>query len=133
MTARHDQLESTIYRAVQEILNRGLNDPRVRGLISVTKVDLSPDLAQANIWVSVHPAEHAELTMHGLRSARKYVQSRLARTVRARRLPKIAFRYDKSIHRAAEILAVVNRAAEDSGRAGSTQTEDEPPSEVADS
>lgn len=103
MTQRTEQLGSVIQAAVQSVITRGLNDPRVRGLVSVTKVELTPDLSEARVFVSVLPAEHSELTMHGLRSAAGHVQREVAAQVAARRMPRLSFRLDQSLKRQAAL------------------------------
>jgi ribosome-binding factor A len=103
MSQRTAQIASVIQTAVQRVITRGLNDPRVRGLISVTKVEVSPDLADARVFVSVLPAEHSELTMHGLRSAAGFIQSEIAGEVAARRLPRLSFRLDESLKKQAAL------------------------------
>ncbi|MHC4446778.1 MAG: 30S ribosome-binding factor RbfA [Planctomycetota bacterium] len=110
MTQRTDQVASVIQRAVQEILSRGLNDPRVRGLLSVTKVEVSDDLAQAWISVSVLPQEHARRTLQGLEHASHYIQGKVGRAVRLRRTPHLMFRLDESIKREAQVYAAIARA-----------------------
>ena len=101
---------------MQRVLSRGLNDPRVRGLISVTRVDITPDLADAKVYVSILPVEHTELTMHGLRSAAGHIQAEIAGDVSARRLPRLVFRLDESLKKQAQIDAVIGRAVGDHGR-----------------
>jgi ribosome-binding factor A len=103
MSQRLEQIASVIQIAVQRVISRGLNDPRVRGLISITKVEVAPDLADARVYVSVLPAENAELTMHGLRSAAGHIQAEIAGEVAARRLPRLSFRLDDSLKKQAEI------------------------------
>ena len=110
MNVRNNQVESVIQRAVQSMLTRGLNDPRVRGLISVTGVELSLDGKQAFINVSVLPPEHAELTMHGLHHAEKHIRFQVARDVRLRRLPYFTFRLDMAIKKQSEVLAAIAAA-----------------------
>jgi ribosome-binding factor A len=110
MSQRLEQLGSVIHIAVQRVITRGLNDPRVRGLISVTKVDVTPDLAEARVFVSVLPAEHSELTMHGLRNAARHIQSEIADEVVARRLPRLSFHLDESLKRQAVVDAALSRS-----------------------
>jgi ribosome-binding factor A len=107
MTQRTEQIASVIRAAVQAVLSRGLNDPRVRGLISVTKVEVLPDLSEARVHVSVLPAEQAELTMHGLRGAAGYVQREIAPEVTAKRMPRLVFRLDESLKKQSEINAAI--------------------------
>jgi ribosome-binding factor A len=104
-----EQVVSVIRRAGQEILSRGLNDPRVRGRVSVTSVRLSPDGAEATVGVSVLPEKHADLTLNGLKHATMHVQSELNDRVTLRRVPRISFRLDSSLKKEADVLAAINR------------------------
>jgi ribosome-binding factor A len=104
---RNEVVAATLKRAIQEILARGLHDPRVRGLISVTSVEVTHDRADATVMVSVLPEEHAELTLHGLRSAAAHVRSALAGRVSMRRLPRLSFRLDESLKKEAAVSAAL--------------------------
>jgi ribosome-binding factor A len=113
MSHRTEQISSVIRASVQRVITRGLNDPRIRGLISVTKVEVAPDLSEAWVYVSVLPAEHAELTMHGLRSAARHIQTAIAKDVAAKRLPRLAFRLDESLKKQAQLDAAIAERADD--------------------
>ena len=113
MTKRTDQVASLIRRAVQTALSRGLHDPRIRGLISVTKVLIGEDLSQASVYVSVLPAEHAELTLHGLRHATSRIRAQLGRAVRLRHIPRLSFHLDDSIKMQARLDAALAEARGD--------------------
>ncbi len=110
MSIRTEQIAAVIQRAVQNVLSRGLNDPRVRGLVSVTRVDVTDDLAHATVYISVLPAEHAELTMHGLRSATKHVRHEVAGALRSRKTPRLEFRLDNSLKKQAEVHRAIAEA-----------------------
>jgi ribosome-binding factor A len=110
MSLHTDQVASVLHRAVQQVITRGLNDPRVRGLISVTKVQVSGDLADATVSVSVMPAERAELTLHGLRHAARYIRTEVGRSVRMRRVPRLSFKLDASLKKEAQVIAAINEA-----------------------
>ena len=103
MSHRVEQITSTIQRAVQTVISRGLNDPRVRGLVSITKVVVDDDLAKATVFVSVMPAERGELTMHGLRAATKRIRRDVGNMIRLRHTPRLSFRLDDSIKRQTEL------------------------------
>ncbi len=110
MTQHHQQVTSEIQRAVQTIISRGLNDPRIRGLITVTKVNLSPDFAQATLFVSILPTEHESLTFHGLSHATSHIRYQLSRAVSIRKVPRIEFRLYKTIKKQNEVLSAITRA-----------------------
>ena len=62
MTQRTEQVASTLKRAVQEVLSRGIADPRVQGLITVSRVlRFLADLANATVYCTVTPHKHEEL------------------------------------------------------------------------
>ena len=89
---------------------RGFHDPRIRGLISVTRVSVAPDLGDATIMVSVLPEAQAELTMHGLRHAASRVRSELGKRVQLRRVPRLSFKLDQSLKKEAATLAAIDEA-----------------------
>ncbi len=102
-----------IRRAVQGALLRGINDPRVRGLVSVTRVSVDSDLSEAMVHVSVLPEERAELTLAGLRSAAPHLGRSIRSELRARRMPLLRFVLDDSLKKAAAIELRLRRPEEE--------------------
>ena len=118
MSQRPDQVASVLQRAVQQTLTQGLSDPRVRGLISVTDVQLSPDGTQATVLISIHPEEHAELSMHGIQHAARHIRGSVARQVNMRRIPRLIFKQDRSIKVQSEVLRSIQHAIGDEESTG---------------
>ena len=108
MSTHAHQIESVLKRSVQDVLTRGLNDPRVRGLISVTKVDVAPDYSEAIVWCSVLPEEHGPLSIKGIEHAGAWIRRTVAEKVSLRRMPKLVFRLDESLKKQAEVLSAIN-------------------------
>lgn len=106
-------MASTIQRELQAALARGLNDPRVRGMITITDVEVLEDLTEARIKVSVMPDEHTELTMHGLKAAARHLRRKVGDRVRARRLPEFVFMPDEGFRKQAKVLDAIARARAD--------------------
>lgn len=117
MTKRIDQINSTIHRAVQTTLSRGLNDPRVKGLISITNVNVSPDMSQAVVEISVMPAEKADVTLKGLISAAPYVQRQLSKAIRTRRQPRLIFKLDKTVRQEIEVYTAIAKVNQEDSSA----------------
>lgn len=113
MSTRNDRLTSSIERGVQQVLARGLQDPRVRGLITVTKVELTPDGKQATIGISVLPAEHQKLTVHGLSSASRHIRREVGELIRTRSMPEFRFVEDGSLKKQAEVLGTLAKVREE--------------------
>jgi len=119
MSHRPRQVASTIHRQVQTLIARGFSDPRIRGLVTVTGVEVTPDLHRAQVRISVLPPEHAATTMKGLHHATLRIQRRVNENLRMRRPPRIEFVLDDSLKRQADVLAAIRRAVgpEDEGEA----------------
>lgn len=114
MTSRKDaQLTSAIENAVREVLARGLNDPRVRGLITVTGVKVLPDHTKAIISVSVYPEDRQQLTLHGIQSAATYIRREVGDRVQTRQLPEFEFRLDTRLKAQASVLTALEQVRAD--------------------
>lgn len=107
MTIRQDKVSTVLRRAVSEVLQRRLADPRIRGLVSVTRIDVSPDLSEAFVYVSVLPAQFERRTMHGLRHAAGRVHVLVRDMVRIRSVPRFVFRLDETLKRQNEVLEAI--------------------------
>jgi ribosome-binding factor A len=124
MTQRTEQVSATLKRAIQDVIVRGLSDPRVKGLITITKIEVSPDLADATVYCSVMPQEHEELSMHGLQSASRWIRRKAADKIRIRRMPKLHFRIDIKLRREQDVMGSIEQARiEDEVRAKKYKTE----------
>ena len=94
-------------------LSEGAKDPRLIGMVTVTAVDVSPDLRQAKIFVSVlgTDTERAS-TFEALASMTSHLRSRLAKSLQLRVAPEISFKPDESIARAAKIESLLAQVRE---------------------
>ncbi|MEX0774074.1 MAG: 30S ribosome-binding factor RbfA [Phycisphaeraceae bacterium] len=112
MSHRAAQVESALRRAISEVLGRRISDPRIVGLVSVTRVKVSPDLHDAYVYVSVLPVEHQALTVQGLRHATRYIHSLVRDEVAMKSVPHLDFRADDSLKKQAEVFDAIRRAHE---------------------
>ncbi len=101
MSHHLEKTQATLARAVQQVISQGLHDPRASGLISVTKIDLAPDMANALVFVSIFPEDRQELSMHALRHAE---------LIEIRRMPALEFRLDRSLKHQAEVYQALAKA-----------------------
>lgn len=113
MSRRAQQLASDLERGIRAIIQRGLHDPRISGLITVTGVEVSPDLRAARVRISVLPEEKQALTIHGLAAAAAHIRHELSEMISARSIPEISFRPDDAPKRQAEVLRAISKARED--------------------
>ena len=95
-----------------------LKDPRI-GFVTVTGVDTTPDLRQANVYVSVLGSERKrERSLQGLTAAHGVLQARLAKELRMKRTPQLTFHYDPSVEEGVRMSRLIDDlvADDDNGR-----------------
>src|SRR6188508_3657085 len=89
-----------VNESIRQVLSEGvgqLKDPRI-GFVTVTGVETSPDLRHARVFVSVLGSEkEQQQSLAGLEAARGVLQGRLARELRLKRTPQLAFEYDPTV------------------------------------
>ncbi|MEX0654000.1 MAG: 30S ribosome-binding factor RbfA [Phycisphaeraceae bacterium] len=117
MTHRIAQIESTLKRAIAQVLQREIADPRIEGMISITRIQVSPDLHDAYVYVSVLPEEKQRKTVAGLRHAARHIHNLVKQAVALRTVPRLEFRLDESIKKQAEIYDAIRRATDRTGEA----------------
>jgi len=121
-------------RAIGYVISAGLADPRIRGLVSVTSVEVTADMRQAIVKISVLPAENASRVIHGLRSASPYIHSEVGRRIDRRHIPKLRFEIDESLKKQAAVLDAIRQAVDEDGLDAEDATAaDDLPSESEDS
>ena len=101
---------------IADILMRKIKDPRV-GFVTVTDVDVSDDLRNAKIFVSIY-GEGKEETFKGLESAAPFIRSELSRRMRMRHVPELLFRFDESVERGAHIMELLHSIEKEEGKKG---------------
>ncbi|HXD22124.1 MAG TPA: 30S ribosome-binding factor RbfA [Gemmatimonadaceae bacterium] len=107
-TRRPDRVGEAVREEIAAFLAGGVKDPRVVGLVTVTAVEMSRDLAQANVFVSIYGSdEDRALTMTGLESVASGLRGRVGRALRLRIAPHITFRQDESVARASRIESLL--------------------------
>jgi ribosome-binding factor A len=113
MSIRQQKIESQVRRLVSEAIQRDLSDPRVIGLLSVTRVQVSPDLREARVFISVLSELPEATVMNGLNSARGVIQKHVANGMKIRYVPALAFVFDESLQRQAEVLKALNKSVKE--------------------
>ena len=103
-----------VRQVLSDAVTKDLKDPRI-GFVTVTDVDISPDLRHARVHVSVlGSAEEREASLEGLRSAHGYLQRRVATELTLKHTPTLDFALDETADRAeriGELLADIDEEA----------------------
>jgi ribosome-binding factor A len=122
---RPDRVAEAIREEVATFLRVGAKDPRLKGFVTVTAVDVTRDLRHATVFVSVMgDAADVRATFEGLASVAAHLRSRLGKSLGLRNAPEVHFKADESIARASRIEQLLAQVRDE--RAGT-----EPPVDAA--
>jgi len=117
---RADRVAEIIREEVAQFLTSGVKDPRLVALVTVTAVDVTRDLKHARIFVSLLGSDADKASsLEALASMTGHLRTRVARVMRLRVAPQLAFRADESVERAARIESLLaqvrDRKSDDRG------------------
>ena len=104
---RPQKVAELIQRELSELLRSELRDPRV-GMLTITSVDVSPDLSHAKVYFTLLQKEQLEDTLDGLKRAAGYLRSQLARRMKLYTTPELRFSYDESVERGDHLSRLID-------------------------
>lgn len=121
MTRRTRQVGELLKEELTDIIRKEVKDPRI-GFMSITEVDVTPDLRQARVYVSVLSEEERQGTMDALTSAAAFIRHHLKPRLRMRQIPMLEFRGDRSMEYAQHITETLREIQkQDAARASGQQ------------
>jgi ribosome-binding factor A len=106
-SGRPEKLGDLIQRELSDLLHRELRDPRV-GMVTITAVDVSPDLSHAKVFFTTLAQEHVEEASAGLKRAAGFLRSQLARRIKLYTTPELRFVYDESVERGDRLSRLID-------------------------
>jgi ribosome-binding factor A len=110
-SGRPEKLGDLIQRELSELLQRELRDPRV-GMITITAVDVSPDLSHAKVFYTTLDPAHVKDAGQGLGRAAGFLRSQLARRIKLYTTPELRFVYDESVERGDRLSRLIDSTRE---------------------
>lgn len=111
-TNRINRINEDIQRELASLI-RTVKDPRVHGLISITRVDTTTDLRYCRVYVSVLDHSDVKGVVKGLKSAAGYLRRELGRVLTLRYTPELQFIEDDSIERGVRMVSMIDRVLEE--------------------
>lgn len=98
MIKRTDRLNSLLKEVIAEVIMREIRNPRINALITVKKVDISKDLHNAKVYISLLGSEtERKKTLRALQSAAGYISVQAAKKVVMRYFPHLTFHLDDTL------------------------------------
>ena len=104
---RPQKVADLIQRELSGLIRLEVRDPRV-GMVTITSVDVSPDLSHAKVFITL--LEQAKLadTLQGLQRAAGFLRSQLARRMKLYTTPELRFVYDESVERGDHLSRLID-------------------------
>ena len=105
--ARLGRVNEELRKALSQIIDYEVKNSNVTGMISVTKVKVTPDLKYAKVYVSILNSKSNEKTLEGLKASSGFIRTSLSKKVNLRITPEIVFEYDDSIEHGERIESLL--------------------------
>jgi ribosome-binding factor A len=111
--SRAQRVGELLHKEISALLLKGLKDPRI-GFVTITAVDVTPDLHLAKIFYTVYGQQSAQSeTAKGLKSAVPYLRRELGRRLRMRYVPDLIFQTDASLEYGNRIDGIIRQLHEE--------------------
>jgi len=104
---RPQKVADLIQRELSDLIRREVRDPRV-GMVTLTSVDVSPDMSHAKVFFTMLDKAHLEETTRGLQRAASFLRSQLSRRMSMYKTPELRFAYDESVERGDHLSRLID-------------------------
>jgi ribosome-binding factor A len=106
---RPGRVQEALRQEISKILQGEIKDPRI-GFLTVTKVELTPDLRYAKVYFSILGEDKDKFkALNGLNSAKGYIKGLLSERIKLRFIPQIEFKIDESMDHAKQIYDILEQ------------------------
>jgi ribosome-binding factor A len=124
-TRRQEKVARAIKEAVSNAIANHLNDPRIEGFVSVTRVEVAADLRTADVYLSVFGKDDAaqNRTYEAIMHARSRIQSLLAGELRCKFCPVLRLQKDEKFKKAMETIKLIEDTTKQREKKNSTDEE----------
>lgn len=108
-----ERVNEELKRELSNIINYELKNSKVTGIISITKVSVTPDLRYARIWITAINCKNKKETLLGLKQSSGFIRSSIAKKVNMRITPEFVFEFDESVEYGAKIDSILKDIMKD--------------------
>jgi ribosome-binding factor A len=114
-TRRQEKVARIVKEAVSDAITHHLNDPRISGFVSVTRVEMTADLRNASVYISIFGSDEAgqNRAFEAITHAKSRIQSLLAGQVHSKFCPVLHFYKDEKFKKTLETLNLIDQAVKD--------------------
>ena len=104
---RPQKIADLMQREISDLLQREVRDPCV-GMVTITSVDVSPDLSHAKVFFTLLDSGKKDETTKGLQRAASFLRSQLSRRMSMYTTPELRFVYDESVERGDRLSRLID-------------------------
>ena len=105
--ARLNRINEQLKKELSQVINYELKNSNVTGMITVTKVKITPDFKYAKVYVSILNSKNINKTLEGLKDSAGFIRSRIAKTINLRITPELVFEIDDSLEYGERIDTII--------------------------
>lgn len=121
MSRRTDRINGLLRQEISQLLSRDLNDPRLSGVVSITRVETSADLRVSNVYVSVlGGTDDKQSVLKGISSAGGFIRREMRDRLSLKYIPDLRFTLDESMEEAQHIHRLMDRFSNQEDAGGAT-------------
>jgi ribosome-binding factor A len=111
-TRRQEKVARVVKEGVSEAIAHHLSDPRIEGFVSVTHVEMAPDLRSAEVYLSMFGNDDSaqEKTFAAIRHAKSRIQALVAARIQSKFCPVLHFFKDEGFKKTMETMRLIEQA-----------------------
>lgn len=110
MARRMERVNQLLREELSHLAQRQLKDPRLGALMTITEVDVSPDLRHARVYVSVMgEAEEQQAAIDALSAAAGFLRRGLRGRLKLRNIPELQFHHDRAMEHGSHLLTLIDQ------------------------
>jgi len=109
MSRRADRINGLLRQELSQLILKGIKDPRLSGVVSITNVSVSPDLRNAKVYLSVLGGSDIKTeALAGMQSAASFLRRELRNSISLRYVPFLKFELDQSLEDSTHPLNILD-------------------------
>jgi ribosome-binding factor A len=126
MSRRTERLESILKHELMSIIMRDLSDPRLSGMPSITRVKVTDDMAQADIYMTIMGTPgHQVAALNALKHSAGLMRTKLTKVLNIRTPPFLQFHLDDQLKKELELLELLDSVAKENAELERRRAESE--------
>ncbi|MEI8390305.1 MAG: 30S ribosome-binding factor RbfA [bacterium] len=110
MNSRGDRIRKALIKELSDIIQHKIKDPRIKGIISVTDVELSPDNKYAKAYISIFGSDDSKQEiMDAIGDSTSFIRGEISKRIRMRHTPELKFMLDESLEKGKRITDLIDK------------------------